>query len=222
MKVKDMTVKYQGWYFILLLIISFSFFALPYLIHQTFSWTDHWLGFNNGIFHVLLFGMIWCFLFLPYSLVVYGFYRWKKWRRFLALWIVGPMLLFFLNNISLIFHLPPSPHKRFQHFTKVEMPVDIQNLHYSFSGGGFADYSDTYYFKCRAKDTEKLIKEFKFKNFKIIDKRFIHYSVRSLPGCPEYKNWFGGKMYKRIDDTWFFYLVTDKTETEVYILVGCI
>ena len=54
---------------------------------------------------------------------------------------------------------PPNPQKRFQSFAKVHLPEDTEDLRYHFSGGGLADYTDTYYFQTTPKEIDRLISE---------------------------------------------------------------
>ena len=221
-KLKQLINKYQGWYFIVLMCISLVLFILPYFLYQIVSWSNHLQGLDSACVHSVFFTIVWCLFLLPYGLIIYALYRWKKWKRFLFLWIVGPMLLICLNDIFTTIINYPTPLQRFKNFTKIELPKKVENFHYNFSGGGFADYADTYYFECMPVETKRLIREFKFEGFKYIDKSQFQCSVRMLAGCPDYKKWSGGKIYKGGDGSWFYYLVTNKSGTQVYVFVGCI
>lgn len=124
---------------------------------------------------------------------------------------------------SLIFD-PPSPAKRFEMFAKTTLPNDLRDLHYRFTGGGLADYGDTYYFTTSSSEVERLIRDMGLKENEHYTSGSISDAVFSpLPSCPDYNSWEGAKQFKRWDDRqhWFYYLITDSTRTQVYVMVGC-
>jgi len=51
-----------------------------------------------------------------------------------------------------------------------------------------------------------------------------HSGFSPLPSCPDYNTWKDAKQFKGWDDRqhWFYYLITDSTRTQVYVMVGCI
>jgi hypothetical protein len=137
--------------------LSLCIFSLSLVVDQTFRWTNHLHGAVNGLFETIYLGIAWCFYLVPWCLVVFLLYRWKKWRRFRAHWLIAPsVLIFFLVVFGLVAD-PPTPGNRFRRMTKAELPALASDLHYSFSGGGLADYGDQYYFKCLPEDVDRLI-----------------------------------------------------------------
>ena len=210
-------------HFGLVLLISFAVFNLGYVVDQTVRWSNHLDGLMNGVFHVMLFGLAWCIYLLPWSLIVFGLYRWRKWKRFRMHWVLAPAFLALVVSIgSLIIH-PPSPTNRFKSFAKAELPKEIQNLHYHFSGGGIADYGDTYYFETIPNEVDRLVADIGLTEDEYYGREGLsHTPVSQLPDCPDFSTWSGATQYRADDDGWFYYLITDATKTKVYILIGCL
>jgi hypothetical protein len=212
-------------HFGLLLLISFVIFNLGYVVDQTVRWSDHLQGLMNGVFHVMFFGIAWGIYLLPWSLIVFALYRWRKWKRFRTHWVLAPAALALIASAgSLIIH-PPTPSNRFKGSAKTELPTEIQNLHYHFSGGGIADYGDTYYFETTPDEVDRLIVAMNLKEDQYYGReRLSHTPVSTLPDCPDFSAWTGGKQYRAHDDGtgWFYYMIIDASKTKVYMLIGCI
>ena len=212
-------------YFGLLLLISFVLFNLGYIIYQIVRWSDHAQGFLNGLIHILVFGTAWCLYLLPWSLIVFGLYRWFSWKRFRAQWVLAPAVLVFLATTGGLLFQPPSPTRRFKKFAKTELPASAENLHYHFSGGGVSDYGDTYYFETSPEEVDRIIREMRLDEDEYNGQEGLGHKVVSvLPGCPDYSRWEGAKQYKGWDDKrhWFYYLITDGSRTKVYMMIGSI
>lgn len=213
-------------HFGLLLLISFTLFNLGYIVNQTLRWSEHFHGITNGIFHVFMLGVAWCFYILPWSLIVFAVYRWRKWKQFRAHWILTPAVLALLVTIgSLIVH-PPTPSNRFKSFAKTHLPENIQNLHVYFSGGGIADYHDEYYFETSPGEVRRLISEMNltedggYLNAGEIEGSYL--SRKSTFPSPE--AWRDSKVFARNnrETGWHYELRVDSTETKVFITIGCI
>lgn len=209
-------------HFGLLLLISFAIFNLGFIVEQTVRWSNHLEGFACGVFHVVFLGFAWCVYLLPWSLLIFVFYRWRKWRRFRAYWVLAPAVLFMLAPIGGLILYPPTPSHRFKHLAKTELPGDIQNLHFHFSGGGMADYSDTYYFETSPEEVDRLISDMGLEEDLNFHNKRSDTSVSALPDCPDFTSWPDAKQYRRHDDGWFYYLITDASKSRVYILIFCI
>jgi hypothetical protein len=212
-------------HFGLLLLISFALFNLGYIVDQTVRWSDHAQGFFNGVVHILFFGIAWCFYLLRWSLVVFALYRWRGWKHHRTQWVLAPAVLVLLVMIGGLLFQPPTPSRRFKNFAKTELPPNAQNLHYHFSGGGVADYGDTYYFETTPEEVGRIIGEMRLDEDESYGREGLtHSNVSRLPGCPDFSTWEGAKQYKGWDDKqhWFYYLITDGTRTKVYMMVGCI
>lgn len=208
----------------LLLLISFATFNSGFIIDQTVRWSNHFQGLMNGLLHVMVYGMIWCIFLLPWSLLVFALYRWQKWKRFRAYWVLAPAVLALLVAIGALITHPATPQNRFRRFAKTELPSNIKNLHFHFAGGGFADYWDTYYFETTPEEVERIIQKLDLSH----DKSYGfegHYntSIEKIPGWPDFSSWEGAKQYRGHDEKkhWFYSLITNSSETKVYILVCC-
>lgn len=211
-------------HFGLLLLISFTLFNIGYLVDQTVRWSDHGQGFLNGVCHILFLGLEWCFTLLPWSLVVFALYRWRKWQRFRTQWVLAPAVLVLFATLGGLLLQPPTPAKRFKNFAKIELPANVQNLHCHFTGGGIADYTDTYYFETTPEEVDRIISEMHLDEDSSYGQVGSTYSIISpLADCPDFSTWKGAKQYRGGDDEqhWFYYLITDTTRTKVYMMIGC-
>jgi hypothetical protein len=212
-------------HFGLLLLISFALFNLGYIVDQTIRWSNHSHGFMNGVFHIIFFGIAWCFYLLPWSIVILALYRRRKWKRFRTQWVLAPAVLVLLATIGGLLFQPPTPSRRFKSFAKTDLPANAQNLHYHFTGGGIADYGDTYYFETTPEEVARIIAEMHLSEDEFYGRDGLtHTSVSQLDDCPDFSTWDGVKQYKGWDDKqhWFYYLITDATRKKVYMMVGCI
>lgn len=212
-------------HFGLLLLISFVLFNLGYIVDQTIRWSNHAQGFLNGVIHSLFFGIAWCFYLLPWSLVVFALYRWRGWKRFRTQWVLAPAVLVLLATIGGLIFEPPTPSRRFKSFARTELPLNARNLHYHFTGGGVADYGDTYYFETSPEEVARIIGEMNLDEDELYGREGLTYTtVSRLPDCPDFSAWKGAKQYKGSDkrEHWFYYLITDATRTKVYLMIGCI
>ena len=213
-------------HFVLLLFLSFLVFVAGFTFEQTFSWTNRLDGFMSGLIQGGMLGVAWCLIYvLPWSLLIFGLYLWRGWERFRTQWILAPsILIVILVAGSLITH-PPSPAKRFKRFAKTELPANAQNVNFRFSGGGFADYADTYYFKTTSKEVDRIIADLGLAEDEFYGREGMSHTIVSpLPGSPDFSSWGGSKQFKGWDERqhWFYYLITDSTRTHAYVMIGCI
>jgi len=211
-------------HFGMLLVISFVIFNLGFIVDQTFSWSDHPRGFMNGLLHVMVYGIVWFICLLPWSLIVFALYRWRKWRKFRAQWVLAPAVLVLLVALGTLIVHPPAPRSRFRRFAKTELPVNARNLHFHFTGGGLADYGDTYYFETTPEEVERIIRELNLSHDPayFFEGRY-HTSIEKIPGCPDFQSWVGARQYRGhdADKHWFYSLITDSSKTHVYMLICC-
>lgn len=204
------------------LLISFLLFTGGNVISETLRWTDHFKGFQNGAIHTLIFGFAWVMYGIPWYLLGCFIYRKRNWEKHEARWVIAPGALMFITVMTLLVIDPPTPAHRFKQIAETELPGNLQELHFRFTGGGIADISDRYYFKTTPDEMESLIARMRlepipFAFFGNHDTRF------SLPDCPEISSWKGVRLYSRNTGgecpEWFFYLVTDETKTQAYVWI---
>ena len=206
------------------LALSLVLFNSGFVVSQALRWTNHFLGLLNGLFQTIFFSFGWCMFFLPWSLgVLYCFgKKVDKGRR--TQWILAPawlVLILVMGGLAFDF---PTVEKRFERFAKVDFPSQVGDLNTHFMGGGFMDYSDTYYFKASSSEIERIIKEKEMMEDTSFGKHGISSTIiKPLPGSPNFKNWEGAKQYKWFDSRhhWFAYLITDSAKTQAYIFIGC-
>ncbi|MGE9269021.1 MAG: hypothetical protein ACQKBY_13090 [Verrucomicrobiales bacterium] len=221
-----MKQKQSGlWRFAGLLALSFLLFNLGPVLEETARWTRPASGFRNGLFHVLLFGIIWFLFLFPWSLLIYGLYRWRNWRRFRSFWVLFPALLALFGSVAGLVFDPPTPEKRFYSDTGIEWSPESHMKGHFLSGGGFIDMSDHYYFETSPAVVERLVQELKLEeeaDYGVED--WVRVQIELLPGCPDYREWLNATYYTVFveDSGWFYYLLTDETRTKVYLHAGCI
>lgn len=146
-------------------------------------------------------------------------------ERFRTQWILAPSFLISAVMVGSLIFDPPTPSKRFAKFAKTTLPTDLRDIHYRFRGGGFVDYADTYYFTTSPSEVERLIHDVGLEENKTYSSRFMTDSgFPPLPCCPDYNGWEGAKQFTGWDDRqhWFYYLITDSTRTQVYVMVCCV
>jgi len=186
--------KQKPMHFGLLLLISFVIFHLGLIVDQTIRWSDHLQGLMNGVFHIMFYGIVWCFSLLPWSLLIFILYRRLNWKRFRTHWVLAPAVLALIVVIGSLIINPPTPTNRFKHFAKTELPTKIKNLHYHFSGGGIADYCDTYYFETTPNQVDQLIVAMNLEEDPYYGQEELSYTpVSPLPDCPDFSTWIGAK-----------------------------
>jgi hypothetical protein len=211
-------------HFVLAFLLSLPLANAGYVVDQAVRWTDHLQGLMNGLFHMLFLSMAMPIYMLPWCLAVYFSYRKRKSKRYRTLWIMGPSTLMSLFTLGMLVFQPPSAARRFESFTKTKLPENLTDLETHFSGGGIADYGDTYYFKTSSAEIDRLIREMKLEEDKSYrDDGTSHTIIRPLPSSPDFRKWPGRKQYRggRDNDHWFYSLITDKDNSQVYIDVGC-
>lgn len=206
---------------LVLLTASFLMFTGSYVVDQAFRWSDPIEGIASGLFHVFFTGIAWLFSGLVPGLVVASLYRWRGWRRFRTVAITATGIAALALTIAGLIFDPTTPAGRLKDFAGAELPSSARDLHTHFSGGGIADYSDYYYFRCEAADTEALIRAL---HLKIDESSSGWFEKSPFPGWPNPTDWVGSTLYAgdRDNHSWFYYLRTDATREQVYLFIGCI
>ena len=212
--------------FIKLLLISFALCAGSFVIEQTLRWSDPLDGFFSGLIMAFIVGVNWCIVTLPWSLVIWLIYHWRNWHRFRTYWVLAPAVVQALFIVIGLFLSPPTARGSFKRFAAAEIPVDARNVKYHLWGGGTADYNITYYFECRPESLDKLTAEMKLEAVSELTGETVQYlpMIKKLPGCPDPKEWIGGRVYSRDMDEngWDFTMIVDPTRTKVYVWMWCI
>lgn len=206
------------------LILSFVIFNAGYVVSQTLGWSNHLAGLANGIFHSLFFVFGWAMLFIPWGIAVYASFRKRQDKRRRTQWILAPAWIVFIIFLGGIAFDYPTPKKRFERLAKVDFPSQVDGLRTQFTGGGIADYGDTYYFKTTSAEIDRIIREKGMKE----DLSFGKFGksdtiIKPIQGCPDFDEWEGAKQYRWMDSQlhWFMYLIIDSAKTQAYIFVGC-
>lgn len=207
---------------LLLLVASFVLFTGSFILDQAFRWTDPLEGIASGIFHVFFTGIAWVIYGLVPGLVTYGLYRWRGWQRFRTIAIIFPGIAVLVATVVGLFIWPTTPARRLKQFTGADLPSSVHDLRTHFAGGGVADFSDTYYFRCTPVDTDAVIRALNLQPTDRYDQQF--FSERPYPSWPDPSTWSGSTLYRggRDETGWYYYLRTDVAREQVYLLVTCI
>ena len=212
-------------HFAILLLLSAALFVAAYAVNEAFRWTDHLQGFANALRHGPFIIMPWLVVVIPWSLLVAGLYKWRKWVKFRTHVVIAPSYMMLALAIVGLVMDPPTAAKRFESRSGIPLPDHVKNLECHFSGGGFIDYTDRYYFETTSAEVDRLIEGMDLKERELyrVNQRYL-FMLESLPGCPDYHDWPNARLYERADpakSSWFYYLITDESRTQVYIMIGC-
>lgn len=172
----------------------------------------------------MVFGIAWGIFLLPWSLLVFVLYRWRKWKRFRTCWVLAPAVLVLIASVAGLIVRPSMPQSRFKNFAKTDLPTDARNLRYHFSGGGFADYVDTYYFETTPQEVGRLIRDLSLEPDEVFGFEGTYFTpVKPMPGWPDFSTWEGAKQFKGWDfkRQWYYYLITDSSKTHIYLQISC-
>lgn len=176
----------------------------------------------SGLVHGTIFGVVFFLIYiLPWSLIIFGLYRWRRWQRFRTPWMLAPSIFILAFIVGSLLVDPPNPTDRFKRFAKTNLPTNAENLHFHFRGGGIADIGDTYYFTTSASEVDRLIADLGLSEDV---KGVVNSLIKPLPDCPDFSSWEASEYFSGEDERqhWFYYLITDSTRTHVYVMVGCI
>lgn len=215
-----MTLAQRKPHFGLLLLTSFALFISACVLDQAVRWSNPFEGALNGVLQTVFTGFAWLFFILPLSLGIYGLYRWRRWERHRIIAILAPSLACHLLVLAGFVFDPPTPSHRLHRFTGAQLPSTGHNFRTHFTGGGLADVLDTYYFRCSAAETDRLISELGLKIADQYDQD--KFATAPFPDWPQPSDWVGKRVYRGGREHWFYYLATDAAREQVYLLVGCL
>lgn len=209
--------------FAALLAISFGLANVGSIIEQMIRTTNLLHGFVIGLFQVFIYGFVWVLYVLPWSLLIEGLYRWRKWQRFRTYWMLAPAFIITAIPVGSLFVEPPFASTRFEKLTQTTLPENMQNFRCDLSGGGMGigDYFDTYYFETTPEEFERLSRKMQLSPDDFFDKqRGYLTTIEVLPGWPDHKQWENSSQYRGERPSGGFYcVITDSTKTKVYILI---
>ncbi|MDB4577318.1 hypothetical protein N9115_01465 [bacterium] len=119
-------------------------------------------------------------------------------------------------NLSSLITRPPTPSVRFEWTTKTALPENAKELRHFFSGGGVADYHDTYYFQTSPEEVDRLILGMKLEHDKSWELKPHYHPL-------EMETWDQPKAFSHYDEeaSWLYSLVTDSSRTKVFVRVSC-
>ena len=235
---KEETGRVKPLHFVLALIVSFLLFNLGFIVDQTFRWSNPVEGFINGVLHMAFMGLAWCFFLLPWSLIIFALYRWRKWQRHRTAWLLAPAIAAFVLPIIGLVIERPTPRRTFAQMIVSPVPESVRNLKVFRSGGGVADYTYIIYFEIDPADFKTVIASRPFElsgrelnNVPIFRTSWGTNTVRSefrnsvgSAGWPSPYEWGEVEVYTyhTKDRGWFYHIITDKEHRKVYFDAGSI
>ncbi|MDF3130084.1 hypothetical protein P0Y35_12825 [Kiritimatiellaeota bacterium B1221] len=223
-----------GW----MLLISFVLFNSAPIVDQTLRWSNHFNGFVNGVFHIFFYGWAWVLYFLPWSLVIYGVYRWRKWKRYRAVWTLVPTVLIWGVVFVGFVTDPPTAKGIFERKILNPMPASVKNLRAFRAGGGVADYTYLISFDVDPEEFEAVLKSrpFERSSRKLRDLTLFRKSYGEDPQPAIYEFLVGEKEdwpspyewgevevyeFETENHHWWYTLITDKAHRRVFFEAGC-
>jgi len=193
----------------------------------------------NGILHIIVYGIAWTVYIVPWSLIILGLYRWRKWKRFRTAWLLGPAVLACALPIVGLAIAPPTAKGTFERIIVRPMPESISNLKAFRSGGGIADYTYVLYFEIAPQDFDKILKsrpfELSHRQLKAVPMFRTSLGTNSVRSTFEYllgddaatwpspHDWGEVEVYEynTEDYYWGYRIVTDKEHRRVYFDAAC-
>lgn len=206
---------------LLLLAVSFALFTGSYIVDQTFRWTNPVDGFLNGLFHVMITGPAWLVMGLIPGLLIQGLYRWRGWKRFRAMAIISPGLVYFVIGLTGLITSPPTAAGRLKKTGGAELPSTARDILTQFTGGGLTDYGDIYCFRCSPADTDKLIQALRLS---LVSPESGGRQPSPIPSSwPDFSTLQGRLVYERFreEEKWIYTLITDSSRELVFLFVSC-
>jgi len=201
-----------------LLPLSYALFAAGYLVDQAMRWSDPLAGLRNGLFQLPLFTCPWVFFALPIPLVIDGFYRMAKARRFRRAALLTPAALVLIVFITRLAMHPTTPATRLADFASVHLPASAQHLQTWFTGGGRHPYADSYAFTCSAEDIAKFIADLQVVPDTTLDVHTI--PVPPVAGWPAPADWPDTTVYARTTpNSWHYVLVASPVGGQIYLRI---
>jgi hypothetical protein len=203
----------------LLLVVSFGVFVSAIVLDQAVRWSNPIEGAINGIFQTVVTGFAWLLYVLPLTLLLHVFFRWRRWERYRTLALLGPAIACVLLVLVGFLVDPPTASRRLHQFTGARLPSSAREVRTHFTGGFLADFEDTYYFQCSPAETERLISALGLKPADRYDQNW--FDRAPFADWPDPSIWKERRVYRGSRDHWSYYLATDASRQQVYLLVFC-
>jgi hypothetical protein len=200
---------------------SFALFTGSFVIDQAIRWTDTLDGIINGLVQTIVTGLFWMVFGLLPGLLIYSLFQWRGWQRFRTIAILSPAIAIAVLVMANLITSPPTPAHRLKNSTGAELPASAREIRTYFSGGGLHDYTDIYYFRCSAADTDALIRALNLSPIETeVESLFLQIGP-SFQSWPDPSTWSGSTQYRghSDDDQWSYALQTDAAREQIYLWI---
>lgn len=199
-------------------------FLVTFAVFYAYNWTNFWEGLSSGLMHAVLPGLIfWLISFLPWSLLVFAICHFMRWRRARSYLTLAPSALLLLAAFASPLLWPVDPHKRFESATGVALPKEAAEIEYHFSGGGFVDSRDRYYFPCSPETVQGLIHSLQLQEREEWNPEHEPQPSFFTPDLPDPRTWDSFRWFSSdLREGRFVELFTDKEGTKAFVFTGSI
>ncbi len=178
-------------------------------VDQGLRWSGFWNGFESMIF-ILAFTVVPLLIIfaaaLLWNAIWLRIFNKRGGRGWLKLIIISPAIGLVTSSVL----TQPTSPERFEQITNVTFPETYSESRFHHYGGGLADHSHTFVFTTTPEETQRLIRELELSQKDSFSNQNFEKLLQKYPG---------GTIYHRaVDDrNWYYDLITDETQTKVWI-----
>ena len=206
----------------LILLLGWIIFSGSYILAETMLWTNKTRGLSSGLFDVILLSIPFIIIFLPIMGLILFLIRRRRLPPMLRILIVtAPVLVRSLPMLGSALHTAQDPEGRYEQRMNCDLPETAENFQAYFSGGGLSDHTDLFYFKATPHEIQSLLES---RPYKLRAPESLKYFFIPNPpdGWPNPKNWDDLNVYTVDEGSWFYHVLTNKDQTQAFIIAGCI
>jgi len=201
------------------LLLPFAVINLAFIIDQSIRWSDHWDGFLNGFYHIPFLCLGMCIYLVPLGLIVFFCYRNNGDKKRRNQWLMAPAWLFVILILAGLIFSPPVAEKRFERSMGSRLPDDAKNFSSELIGGGMYDRRDTFYFETTPGEVDRLIRETGLIEEDSFTEDNVSRIFKPLANHSMFRSLEKPTLFKLFEGSCFRYLITDSSETHVFVSI---
>ncbi len=214
----------QKLHFFPIIFIGWVMFIGCYIISEVLQWTDKTRGLTSAIFHAIPYTFVFAMIPFPLMVLILSITRRRRMsliRRILI--VTSPVIVIGFLMVGGSINSAFNSESRFAAMMDYRLPETPVNFKAYHSGGGFADYLDMYYFETNPDEVKKLLdlRPYLLRDLPMSGSLPIG-GVSPPPGWPNPVEWEGLKVFEFHERTWFYYILVDDNQTQVFVIAGCI